>query len=203
MSLINSLTNVMRGLRAFTIQPYTEANVKNGLQYYARRAFRGAAVGGVTGGAFTSVGDKRCIYFQTGSKPVIVKDRAVKYIGEEFSLSLYAAPTVAQNAGVISVSNYRADGGAIATTVTAHEVLFADVTSVGTPIDDPEFYFGGSAAGQRIANNILEGRERIIPASSNFLVVIEMTAGTSGRFEYFLDWYEGGTDLPRKELKPI
>lgn len=194
----NMPDGIFEGFRAITVQPYTEANVKNGVQFYARRAFTGDQTVD-TGGAYTALNQKRYVYFQTGSKPVIVKDRVVKYIGEEFALRIYNA--TGQNApvtaGQISITNYRADGLGSATTVSAHEVLEADTAGIlGTPIGDPEYYFGSAATGQRNPDSILEGRERLLPINSAFYVEIELTAGTTGRFEYFLDWYEGGADLP-------
>lgn len=190
---------VVTGFRAITIQSYTEANVKNGVQFYARRAFTGPLVAGVTAGEFAA-NDKRYIYFRTGAKPVIVKDRVVKFIGEEFALRLYnatgeTAPTLA---GALTVSNYRSDGLAKPTTVLVNEVFTADIAGLGSMIGDPEYYFGSSSQGQRNADSILEGRERVLPPNAQFYVEVELTAGSSGRFEYFLDWYEGDSDLPRK-----
>lgn len=200
--LLNILHGIMRGTRALVVQSYTEANVKNGLQFYARRTFSGSPVVNEKAGAFTSLGQKRIMYFEIGSSKVIVKDRVVKYIGEEFELRLYnatglAAPT---KAGEIMVSNYRSDGEAKPTSVTVHEVIDGDQGPMGTLIADPEAYFGSSSQGQRNADSLLEGRERVLPANSQFYVEIEMTAGTVGRFEYFLDWYEGSPDLPLKEF---
>jgi len=192
----------MRGTRAITVQPYTEANVKSGVQFYTRRGFSGASVPGETGGAFGSTGERRLLYFEIGDTKVIVKDRVVKYIGEEFELRLYNATGLATptKAGQVAVSNYRADGLGKATNVTVHEVLEGDEGPMGTQIADGERYFGSTSQGQRNPDSILEGRERVLPANSQFYVEIEMTAGSSGRFEYFLDWYEGDPDLPLKEF---
>ena len=90
-----------QGTRALTVQSYPEANVKNGLQYYLRRAFTGSAVAGVTNGAFTAPGDKRYVYLVTGNKTVTVKDRAVKFIGEEFALRIYGGPTLTPSLGEV------------------------------------------------------------------------------------------------------
>ena len=155
MSVITDLfRNIMRGARAIVVQPYTEANVKNGLQFYIRRAFRGPTQASVTGGAFTALGQKRYLYFQVGNTPIIVKDRVVKYFGEEFALRIYnatgqTAPTLA---GQLTVTNYRNDGGGATSLVAVHEVLTADVGPLGNMIGDPEYYFGGTAEGQRNPN---------------------------------------------------
>lgn len=199
-ALLNILAPIVRGWRAFTVQPYTEANVKNGLQYYTRRAFRGAA-GATTGGAFSGIGDKRYIYFETGSKPVIVKNRTVLYIGEEFKLSIYVGPTINAIAGPMAITNYRSDGGAVPTSVlAAGEVLAADIVSLGVELGDPEYYFGAQTGAQRDPQSILEGRERILPSNTKFMVEVELTAGNAGRFQYFIDWFEGKPDLPVPEI---
>lgn len=67
----------------------------------------------------------------------------------------------------------------------------------GTPLDDePEYYFGATATGQRTASSIPGGRERVLPENTTFLVKITNTSTSDGRFQYFGDWYEGEPDLP-------
>lgn len=200
------LKATVRGYRAITMQTYTEANIKNGVQYYARRAWANSNESGSSfssGNVTASASNTRYLYFETGSKPVIVKDRITKHIGEEFTLTIYSTPTIGTfgNEIPITISNYRSDGGAVPTTIAkVAEIPFNDVSSAGTAIDTPEHFFGSTSTGQSQSSTLAADRERIIPANSSFLVGVHMTSGASGRFEYFLDWYEGGTDLPRKEF---
>lgn len=204
--ILNLFINLMRGLRAITVQSYTEANIKNGLQYYARRAWGNSNKSGTafsSGNAISSASNTRYLYFETGDKPIIVKDRITKHIGEEFTLSIYSTPTISTfaNETTIRLSNYRSDGRAIPTTIQrASEIPFADISSTGTLIDDPEHYFGSTSTGQSQPETLGEERERVLPANASFLVGIQLESGASGRFEYFLSWYEGTTDLPRKEF---
>lgn len=175
------------GLRAITVQPYTEANVKNGTQFYMRAAWPTADP--------IAAGTTRKILFQTGAKKVVIKLRDLFYISEEATINLYQAPVVTAGTGtVIPVRNYNRVNP-VATTVTAR--VNVTTTSDGTLFDGPEYVFGSSNAPQRSPNSIPSGRERILPANTAFLVTITAAAGIgTSRLQYFLDWYEGDTDLP-------
>ena len=204
-NMIQLVKKLVSGLRAWTVQSYTEANIKNGLQYYARRAWANSAISGAifsgsSSGAPTAA-STRYLYVATGVKGLIVKDRITKHIGEEFTLSIYTNPSINfANEIPITVSNYRGDGLAVPKTIARFsEIPFADVNDVGTIIDDPEHFFGSTATGQAQPGTLGADRERILPSDTPFLVAIQLTSGSSGRFEYFIDWYEGETDLPRKQ----
>lgn len=175
------------GLRALTVQPYTEANVKNGLQFYVRAVWPLAD-------PIVSL-DSRKLWFKTNAKPVIVKLREFQYIGEEFKLQLFINPVTVTGGTDMTVHNYNGVSP-IATTCQAKK----NVTTVsdGTEFDgaDPEHFFGSATSPQRNVAVALQGRERIIPANKEFVIVITNTGGGSARAQYLLDFYEGGTDLP-------
>lgn len=175
------------GLSAITTQPYTEANVKNGLQYNIRSAWP------LTDPIAT--GTSRKIWFKTTTKPVIIKLRELQYLAEELKIELFRAPTGVSGGTDLTVHNYNAVS-AVPTTVQAKKNV--TITGNGTPFDagDPEYFFGGANDPQRQIATILQGRERILPANTEFAVVITNTGGGSARVQYFLDFYEGGTDLP-------
>lgn len=177
--------DLLNGFAAIVTQPFTEANVKRGVQYYLRAAY--PTVDPITGGT------SRKLLFTTGEKPVLVKLRVFDYIGEELSISLFSAPTVTDNGDPITISNWNVVSP-VATTVAARK----DVTTSddGTLISDPEYFFGSAQQNSRDVHSIPEGRERVIPANSTFLVVITNENGQDARCQYFLDWYEGGTDIP-------
>lgn len=175
------------GTRALTTQPYTEANVKNGVQYYLRAAWPTADL--------IAQATTRKLSFSTGAKPVIIKLRDFQYVSEEISISLYANPTgVGATGTAVPIRNYNGVNP-VASTVTAR--VNVTTTTDGTLFDGPEFFYGAANAAQRSSASIPLGRERILPANSNFLVAITASAGVgNSRAQYFLDWYEGGTDLP-------
>lgn len=178
------------GLRALTVQPYTEANVKNGVQFYARAVWPAADA--------IPTGTSRKIWFKTNAKPVLVKLRDFQFVAEEMNLRIFRTPTGVTLGTDLVIHNYNAVNP-VATTVQAKK----NVTTVtdGVEIDgsDPEYFFGATTAGNRSQVSIPQGRERVLPANSEFLVVISNLStggGSAARCSYYLDWYEGGSDLP-------
>lgn len=177
---------LFNGLAALTTQPYTEANVKNGVQFYARVAWPTTDP--------IAANSTRKILFRTGSKPVIIKSRDVLSVAEELSLNLYEGPTGVTGGTAVPVRNYNR-----VNPVTTTVVMTANVTTTtdGTLFDGPEYFFGSASAPQRSAASIPQGRERILPPLTSFLITITAPAGVgTSRVQYFLDWYEGDSDLP-------
>lgn len=176
-----------RGLRAITTQPYTEANVKNGVQYSLRAAWPLTDQ--------IANGTSRLIWFKTGAKPVLVKLRDMQYIAEELELQLYSGPTGVTGGTTLTISNYNGVAP-VATTVQAKKNV--SVTSRGTEFggNDPEYFFGSAGNPQRAPNSIPQGRERVLPANTEFIVAITNTGTSAARVQYYLDWYEGASDLP-------
>lgn len=178
-----------QGLRARTVQSYTEANVKAGVQYYFTVNWPTADPIG------NGPSNARNVVFSTGDVPVVVKTRIVSYIGEEFTIELFANPTVSGGA-VVPVANYN-QRNAVPTTVNV--LKDAVVSNDGIPFSgEPDYYYGGLQSNRRDASAIPDGRERVLQSNTTYLVKITSTEG-SGRFSYFLDWYEGETDLPRPQ----
>jgi len=174
------------GLRAMTTQGYIEANIKNGLQFYVRKSYPlGSEIAG---------GDSVDLLFRTTTKTVIPKSRVVSYIGEEFQIEVFESPTLTDDGTPINPANFNRVNP-VASTVEFYES--PTVTADGTLIDpEPEYYYGSGSAGQRIATTLPEGRERILPANTDYLIRITNNSNNDGRISYFLDWHEGDPDLP-------
>ena len=187
---MSSLTDIeiesFQGTRARTVQSYNEANVKSGVQFSLNVNWPTAdSIGNGPANA-------RNVVFTTGDKDVLIKTRIVTFIGEEFTIELFQDPTFS-GGSPITIGNYN-QRNPVPTTVTA--LKDATITGTGTPFEgEPDYYYGGTA-GNRDASAIPDGRERILKKNTSYLVRITSVVGT-GRFSYFLDWYEGGTDLPR------
>ena len=176
------------GLRAMTVQFYPEANVKNGLQFNLR------AVWPLLDQIAT--GTARKIWFKTNAKPVIVKLREFQYIAEEIKLELFQAPTGVSGGTDLLIHNYNGVNP-VATTVQAKKNV--TITNNGTQFDhnDAEYFFGSANDPQRqSATAFPTGRERILPANTEFAIVITNTGTGNARVQYYLDFFEGGTDLP-------
>jgi len=186
----------LTGGRAVNVQFYSESNIKKGLQFYIRKSF--PLVDAVRGLGPLASGESAYILFKTGSKKVIFKSRIVSYIGEEFSLEIFSNPIVlAGNEGdQVAPSNFNTVNPQ-QTTVQVFKNVDLTGGSEGSAIDDePEYYFGGTATGQRVGNSIPEGSERILNKDVVFLIKITNTGGGTGRFSYFGEWFEGEPDLP-------
>lgn len=177
---------LFEGLRAITTQPYTEANVKNGLQFYLRASWPLLDP--------IAPGTTRKLWFKTGSKPVIIKLRDFQYLAEEMSITLTANPTGVSGGTALTISNYNGINP-VATTAQAKKGV--TTISDGSPLGATEYFFGNNAAPQRTAAAIPQGRERILPPDTEFIVAITNGGTGNARAEYFLDWYEGDPDLPR------
>lgn len=178
---------LFEGTAAITVQPYTEANVKNGVQYNLRAVWP-------IGDTIASLATKK-LWFKTTTKPVLVKLRELQYIAEELRLQLFTGPTGVTGGTALDVHNYNGVAPVAATTQAKKNVT---TVTDGTEFDkaDPEYFFGSQAGGQRNVATALVGRERVLPANAEFLVVITNTGAGDARVQYFLDFYEGGTDLP-------
>lgn len=176
------------GLAAITVQPYTETNVKNGLQFYARAVWPllDPILAGTT----------RKIYARTGSKQILVKLRGLDYVAEELEIKVFFGPTGASGGTALTIHNYNAVSP-VATTV---QEIRKNVTTVtdGTEIDgiDDEHFFGATAAGNRIQSNTPLGIDRVLPTNSEILIALTNTGTGSARAQYFLTWYEGFPDMP-------
>lgn len=176
---------IRRGVGAFVVQPYTEANVKNGLQFYLRASWPLADQ--------IAQGTTRKLWFKTGSKPVIVKLRDFQFLAEELTITLSRGPTGVTGGTAIAISNYNGINP-VATTVQAKKGV--TTTADGATMGVPEYFFGGATTPQRSATSVPQGRERILPPNTEFIVAIANTGASAARAEYFLDWYEGAPDLP-------
>lgn len=175
------------GLRAIIAQGYAEANVKNGVQYNLRATWPLSDT--------IAAGATRKIWFKTNAKPVIVKLREMQYVAEELTLRLFRAPTGVTGGTALSIHNYNSVSP-VATTCQATKNVTTTSDGVEFDNNNAEVFFGASNAPQRSVSIALQGRERILPANSEFIVSITNTGSGVARAQYFLDWYEGGTDLP-------
>ena len=181
--------DIVSGVRgAMVVQPYTEVNVKHGLQFYARAAWPLSDT--------ISAGETVKMHFVTGTKVVLVKIRELTYVAEELVLRLFANPVNASAGTPITIKNYNLRNPQATTIVKAAKNV--TTTSDGTEIEpaDPEYFFGAGAAGNRTQATSPTGFERVIPPNSSLLLTLQNTGSGAARAQYFLTWYEGEPDLP-------
>lgn len=174
---------IRRGTNAIVFQNYTEANVKNGLQFYVQQDWAGVAVGDVVYLGFT-----------TGSKPVIVKSREVSFNGSSklSYLAYEAAPFTGGTPVTVRNENMIAP---VATTVT----IANSVTPGTLPVPfRVKTIFGSGATtggGSRVGTDVL-GRETVLKPNTAYLVSLRNLTGSAADIQFELSWYEGTPDLP-------
>lgn len=170
------------GTRAMTQQNYVEANVKNGVQFEV--AAPPLSLGG---------GLSRDTIFITGSKPVIIKDRFVKFNGILLETHIYRAPTY--TGGTPATIYNLNDINPVATTVQV--LTGATVTNVGTEFGAPTYDIGSAGIGNvQLSTYSLSGAERILRPDTTYLQRILNADIAAQLITGYLTWYEGEPDLP-------
>lgn len=173
---------VFSGLRAITVQNYTEANVKNGVQYEISSRVAALAPGANNDTILT-----------TGANPVIIKARELSFNGAQLEARVYIGPTYTGGA-IIPYFNLNTRNPVAGTVVVRGGV---SVTSVGTEIAAPTYAVGSSGALlSTISSARAQGTERILAANSSFLLRVTNTDSSAQMVTAYASWYEGGTDLP-------
>jgi hypothetical protein len=180
------LKKITVGLRALTVQFYTEANVKNGVQYEA--SFDSVAVPALTGQVNAVM--------TTGAKPVIIKARIIDFTGKKIRASVFRGPT---HTGGTPLTIYNLnDIGPVATTVSV--IGGATISATGTQFGAPNTVYGSDLTGNSVQGTFaVTGQERILRPNTTYLLRIENLGDTTSNISGYLTWYEGSTDLPKAE----
>jgi hypothetical protein len=174
------------GMRAMTIQGYTEANVKNGVQFEVSSYIP----------ALPSLASVVTL-FRTGDKPVAVKARIVGFDGAGVTARVYKNPTYSGGTPVTTFN--LSDINPQASTV---EVLAgATVTNLGTEFGAPSYMIGSTAPGNQTLGSFgVAGQERDLAPNRVYALELTSTDATDAqRVGAYLSWYEGGLDLPRPQ----
>lgn len=175
--------SLRNGTQAIIVQNYTEANVKNGLQYYMRLHAASVAVNGVLN-----------LRFQTGAKPVIIKAREVSFSATN------TVEYVAQEGGTYT------GGTAVAVEnenrinpVPSTVLLSTGGTIGGSPVvfRRKRIYSAGSTSGggSKVGTDVL-GRETVLKPNTLYTVTMTNVAGATAEIQLELSWFEGTPDLP-------
>jgi hypothetical protein len=175
-SLVQKMVN---GVGAFTVQPYTEVNIKRGVQYEVSGVFSLAAGASVD------------LVYISGGKPCILKGKELNFTCEEITASLYEAPTYTGGTAVPVYNLTR-----INPVPKESEVLGGvTVTDVGTKIAADRVFLGSTASGNRVASSSgVEGLERVFKPNTVHLERITNTSAAACKVSVYLTWYEGDID---------
>lgn len=179
------LDKILVGLRAFVVQSYTEANVKNGLQY----EFSGDT-------PVFAAGAANRLIFITGAKPVIIKSRVLSFTATKVTATVYRSPTY--TGGTPQTPFNLNDINPVTSTVTV--ITGATVTNNGTQFGAVNYLYGTSGVGNSQSGTFVSpGIERVLQPNTTYMLETVNSGEGTHSISAYLTWYEGIPDLPRAE----
>ena len=169
---------VYSGLQAFTTQAFTEANCKNGTQFYFEHEFTAIPIAA-----------SRYIAFTTGTNFfTLVKERRVATNGDNVLYSVFRNPSLS-GCTAVTVQNFNDVDPATTQTAVVHTPT---VTNDGTLWDRVPIY-GSVGVGNRVSGSLgVQGIERVLNKNETYLVKITNRSTTDPvSVHIFVTWYEG------------
>ena len=178
------LKEVLNGTRAFTVQPFTEANVALGVQYEATWYNDTVAPG-----------DTNSFIFKTGAKPAIIKSRTKGFTCTAITAGLYKNPTgfsgTPTTEGIYNLNEINP----VPTTVTI--LPNAVVSTPGTQVRANIRIFGAEGVGNRAIGSLdAQGLEFICLPNTTYVITTKNESLSACEIANYITWYEGPIDLP-------
>lgn len=169
------------GTRAITVQSYTEANAKNGVEHEGSTLLLDVA----------GLASNDTI-FLTGALPVSMKQRTISYSGIGISSFIYEAPTYTGGSSV----PYQ-NASAINPAEGLSEIIAGStVTDDGDLVFAPNHLLGSSSQQGKGALFAIPGSEKLLQPNTAYLLRITSLDAQTQNISSFLSWYEGELDLP-------
>lgn len=168
---------VYTGLKAFTTQPFIEANVKNGTQW--ELSFENSTV--AAGASLDSV-------LLTGNQYVLVKSRIISFTGSRIEGDVYKNP-VYTGGSTVPIYNLNTS---IVTPVMSSFKTGVSVSSVGTEIAARTHAYGTDTnVNQTVGAYAVQGVERVLAPNTAYLLRITNQSSISIRVSGYITFYEG------------
>lgn len=173
-------TGVASGDRALTVQFYTEANIKRGLQH------EGSTIVTIPGN-----GNNDTI-FLTGSKPVALKGRVINFDGVGVVGEIYAEPTYTGGTPAVyqNASHINPVAG------ESQIIVGATITDIGVLAFAPVPAFGNSSTVGKGGLQPVLGDEKNLKPNTAYLLRLRSLDPQPQQVSSQLSWYEGQLDLP-------
>lgn len=168
---------VYDGLKAFTVQPFTEANVKNSTQWEFSSLNPSLTAGAVQDAVFT-----------TGSSPVLIKSRQITFTGSGITAQVYEAPTFTGGT-LASIYNLNriAPNSPLSTIRTG-----VTTSATGTEIAAPTYAFGTDTSGNKAVGTFsAAGIERVLKPNTAYLLRITNNDTAACKVAVYTTFYEG------------
>ncbi|WAI96221.1 hypothetical protein [Vibrio phage vB_VhaP_PG11] len=174
-----------KGQRAVITQSYTEANVKNGVQFQYASYVDALAASGIVDYVIT-----------TGNKPLAMKGRSISFDGNGVKADVYVAPTYSGG----SVDPVYGMNAINQEATTVQILTGATVTAPGTQGMPGRHYLGSDPGGARtavITSGEVFGLETILAPNTTYLLrFTSLDTTDTQRLSLYFTWYEGGLDMP-------
>jgi hypothetical protein len=169
------------GLRAITMQSYTEANSKNGVEHEGSTLL--LAVGG---------GASNDTIFLTGSLPVSLKGRVIGFTGDGVTAEIFTGPAYTGGSPV----PYQNASDINPVTGLSQIIVGATVSDDGTLAFAPEHLIGNTSVQGKGSTGAVVGREKLLKPNTAYLFRITSLDAAAQDVSSLLTWYEGELDLP-------
>lgn len=165
------------GMQAKTVQSYTEANSKAGVQYEAAYEFRAAAAGVPV-----------YLAYQTGDKNVIVKSRSLQTNNVDTLLEVFEDCEFTHGSIPVKCYNLSREVGDHSTiTVSANPTNL----TVGPALTPAVPIYGSVGVGNRSSGGFgIQGLERVLKKNTKYLIRITPREGVANLW-FYATWYEG------------
>lgn len=168
---------VYTGLKGLTVQPFIEANVKNGTQWEV--SFENTSV---------AAGTSADTIMTTGNQYVLIKSRQVNFTGSEIEVSVYKNSTYSGGVIVPVYNLNTAISGSPLATLRAG----VTVTSVGTEIAAKTHAYGTDTNVNQAAGSYnVSGLERVLQPNTTYLLRILNQSSITIKVAGYITFYEG------------
>lgn len=165
------------GLKALCVQPFIEANVKNGTQWEFSFENNSVATGATADTILT-----------TGAQFVLVKSRLLSFTGSEIEASVYKNTTYTGGT-LTSIYNLNTQLGGSPLSVVRSGVT---VTSVGTEIAAKTHAYGTDTnVNQAVGSYNVVGLERVLAPNTSYLLRVTNQSATTIKLAGYITFYEG------------
>lgn len=169
------------GFRALTVQSYTEANSKIGVEHEGSTKY--TALGASVNNTF----------FVTGALPVALKGRVIGFTGDGVTAEIFTGATYT---GGISAAYQNASD--INPVVGLSQIIVgATLVDPGTLAFAPDHLIGNTSNQGKGSTGAIVGREKLLKPNTTYLFRITSLDAATQDIASLLTWYEGELDLPR------
>lgn len=169
------------GLRALTVQSYSEANAKNGTQHEGSTILVDFAAGA-----------SNDTIFLTGSLPVSLKARIINFDGTGVKGEVFTGPTYTGG----TPAEYQNASDINPVVGLSQIIVGSTVTDDGDLVFAPSYSFGNSSNQGKGGIGAALGSEKLLKPNTAYLFRLTSLDTGTQNISSLLSWYEGELDLP-------